>query len=241
MKSIFWIAAFIAAAAQAQSHPNYVEVVLIGIGCEKVSNVIYVVRNGDEAHPFPVTRSSACTWRGPSLRPLDESDHFSLRLGGARTQVRPKSRLTENDTVLQLEFVQPSRQASDVYVESRDAANEWVDVDYLRRVRPADPATDRVYDEQGKLRVNSNRIADVSFDLEELRLKLTGRDPGLLVNPLLAKTKFVLLKSNNLVDTLTKQAGGNSRSAPNNASAQREAYRKLVSDSRIDRMELTKR
>jgi hypothetical protein len=233
----------LAAAAQAQVNADRVEVTLRGAGCENIGKTIQVVINGHDQNPFALDRVNACTWRGASPEPFDlRGAVFSLRLRGARTQVHRIFGTASNQSVARLQFVYVPA-AFDIGVEAHDSGDNWLDVGYVRHVLASAPE-DVEYDERGQLtHTAQHRIADVSFDAEELRLRLMtmrGDAPGLLVNPLLKKSKRAVFDGAGIVDALQRQAkSGQRRSAPSDSLAARKADERTVRDSRIKRLEVT--
>jgi hypothetical protein len=245
-RRIFFVTALlIAASAQAQVHPDVVEVELLGRGCENVGKTIDVVVNGDEQNAFPISRipGAPCSWSGRTSS-LGSTDFFSVRLHGARTPVRRIVGFKNNQTVAWLQFPYAPASASDVSVDVRDTGDEWLPIGYVRQVRPGGPK-DIGAPESGQLTMwTAHIVPDVNFDGEELRLRwapMKLKEPGLRVNSILTKKKkHAAFNAVHLVDELQRQARrGDRRSGPSNSRASFEADRQMVQASKLNQLELT--
>jgi hypothetical protein len=243
MTAYVFMALLLAAAARPPIIDDRVEVELLGSGCEKVADTIYVVQNGDDQRAFPVKRVAPCTWHGPSREPFDlYRTSFSLRLSGARTQVHRPVEGMNHQSVARLQFLYAPASARNLRVKAVDSDEEWLNVGYIRHVW-ADASDDVEYDEWGKLtRGSAHNIVDVNLEAEQLRFRLPAarKDaPGLLVNPVLKKKKRAAFNGVSFVDELQRQAKrGTPANAPNDALAARKAAEQLVHDSRFKSLEL---
>jgi hypothetical protein len=240
------LAACVDGSAQTRINTDTVQIALRGIGCEDVVGTIHLVLNGDDQHPFAISRSCGCEWSGRTEVPFElYPARISLRLRGARTAcLHPDD--AKQQSVAKLFFDYVPGTAHDLNVDAQGPVDKqgnqrWVDVDYVRSVR-----SDFVCRETGMLTTDSRHsIADVNDKLEDLRFRfrtMSADDPGLLVNDeaVLKKAKkpHVELDAVHILNALKSQTERGKRlSSPHDYStAEREADKKMLQDSGLQRL-----